>query len=137
MLTIRVYFKDNDKIGKSLQQSRRMPMWMIEMVGAAVLLAWMAPVWAVAHGMAEVSIASLGIAISIVISTFVNTPEGRWSFLHDVASVAVMGVAWAYTHYIPSVFASTHGEFVAAVAIGSSSLHSLRTMAEALTHPDG
>ncbi|HEY0560597.1 MAG TPA: hypothetical protein VGD03_09965, partial [Frankiaceae bacterium] len=106
----------------------------------AIVVAWLAPLYAVVHGLAEVSIAAMGIAISILASAAVSKPTTWLSVGHDATSALVVGFAFAWTHLVPHFAGNLHGEeFLAAVAIGSSSMHSLRTLietaAECLKHP--
>jgi hypothetical protein len=131
MLTVRVLFQDNDRIRKLIITNPVARMWGIEAIGAAVLVAWVAPCYAAMHGMAEASIAALGIGISILASAIVSKPTSWLHLGHDLASVLVVMFAFAWSLTVPHFSSTPHGEeFLAAVAIGSSSLHSFRTAIE-------
>jgi hypothetical protein len=137
LLTVRVFFHYNVLIEEAgARPSRRT--WMVEVVGAVVFLAWLAPVYAVTHAIAEASIASLGICVSILISAVVSRRPGADShFLHDVASVVVVAFAFGWCYCIPSISGSRGEDFLGAVAIGSSSFHSWRTVLEAVSRSRG
>jgi hypothetical protein len=131
MLTMRVVFQENDRIGRLIATTRVPRLWVIEAIGAAVVLAWLSPIYAVAHGVADASVAALGVAISILASLVVSKPATRLSLGHDLASVFVVLFAFAWCHALPHFRGTPHGEeFLGAVTIGSCSLHSLRTVIE-------
>lgn len=133
MLTMRVVFHDNERLAQLITKARARRLWVPEAIGAAVLLAWLSPIYVVAHGMAEVSVAALGVGISILGSVVVSKPTTRWSIGHDLATVFVVLFALGWCHTLPHFQGTPHGqEFLGAVTIGSSSLHSLRTMIEAV-----
>jgi hypothetical protein len=131
MLTDRVFFHHNKTIAKLIARTRPLRTLVIEVIGGVVVLAWLSPVYMAAHGMADVSIAALGVMISLLASAVVSDPPTRMSVGHDLGSVLVVLFAFAWTHTLPHFIIPPHGEeFLGAVTIGSSSLHSLRTVIE-------
>lgn len=132
MLTTRVLFRDNVRLGQQLHQPGGSRMVMIEAIGAALVLAWLAPFYNLFHGMADASIAALGVTVSLLVSAAVNK-SSRMAICHDLASAAVVVFAFIWVQALPHFRHSTHGEeFLGAVTIGSSSFHSLRTVIEML-----
>ena len=125
ILTTRVLFEDNVVIHGGIFNGRKVRIWLIQLIGAAVLLAWLVPLYDVAHGVAEASIAAIGIAISIMASAVVTKPTSWLHLGHDLASVLVIVFAFAWSIAMPR-----GDELVGVIAIGSSSLHSLRTVAD-------
>lgn len=131
MLTDRVLFHHNRTITELIAKTRSPRTLMIEAIGAVVVLAWLSPVYVAIHGMADVSIAALGVMISLLASAVVSDPQTRLSVDNELASVLVVLFAFAWAHTLPHFIIYPHGEeFLGAVTVGSSSLHSLRSVIE-------
>ncbi len=127
MLTMRV-FQINGHLTQMLWNARKHRLWALEAIGAAVLLAWLAPIYAAAH--AEASVAAMGVGVSVLGSVVVTNPTVRLNVGHDLATVFVVIIAVAWCHALPCFRTGNGEDFLGAVTIGSSSLHSLWTMIE-------
>jgi hypothetical protein len=128
-LTVRVLFLENRRIHRLLEKLTIGRIIVIQVIGAAVAIAWLAPIYAVAHGIAEMSVAAIGVVVSILMSTIVKGGISRQSLLHDIAPVLTIlfGMIWssnALGH------AQNTSELLMAVTVGASSVHGWGTVVD-------